>query len=158
MATQRVHPQAPREGVNQNLRLSAQGRAELIHRERPIEHYYNDSYNCTYGIGTLAHFGRCTQEELHRHVTPDQIAISMQQGIQHAERAIRTQVTRQHLTQEQFDALVSFVYNVGSGNAAGVLSDINAGRLGAAADRMMQFTSVTERDPNGARGWIATVA
>jgi lysozyme len=51
--------------ANETKRLSAAGWAALRTREHAVLHYYSDvANNCTYGIGTLAHHGPCTDEEL----------------------------------------------------------------------------------------------
>lgn len=60
--------------ANENMRLSEAGWAELRLRESAVMAYYNDQVNnCTYGVGTLAHTGPCTPEELRRPVTPSQV-------------------------------------------------------------------------------------
>jgi lysozyme len=48
------------------------------------------------------------------------------------------------VTQGQFDALVSFVYNIGSGNfsSSTVLKELNAGNTMAAADHMLDWCKV----------------
>src|ERR1700737_2015330 len=99
-----THPRHPHSPANQNLSLSNHGRNELVRREGLIRHYYNDSANnCTYGVGTLAHLGPCTPQELHTPVSNEQLVTSLQHGINIAESAVRRNVTRQHLSQQQFD-------------------------------------------------------
>jgi lysozyme len=60
---------------NSKLRTSAFAKARMRERENPIYRYYDDGGrpgrgNCTWGIGTLAHRGACTDEELKRSVGP----------------------------------------------------------------------------------------
>ncbi|WP_242540457.1 lysozyme inhibitor LprI family protein [Trinickia mobilis] len=51
--------------------MSHVGLTALRIRERAVLHYYNDiADNCTHGVGTLAHHGPCTEDELRRPVTP----------------------------------------------------------------------------------------
>ncbi|MBT0728177.1 hypothetical protein HGT73_12485 [Rosenbergiella australiborealis] len=60
-------------GINDSLPFSSSGYSQLRTREGVRYHYYNDlgprAGNCTWGIGTLAHFGICTEEELKRPVS-----------------------------------------------------------------------------------------
>jgi lysozyme len=55
---------------------------------------------------------------------------------------VQRQVSHQPLTQAQFDALVSYTFNMGAGGAMLVLRRIDAGDLAGAADAM-------ERNING---------
>lgn len=135
---------------NAEMSLSAIGLADLIRREGIVRHYYNDgAHNCTYGVGSLLHLGPCTAEESHMSVTDKQIVTTMHQGIDIAERAILRQVRHQTLTQEQFDALVSFTYNVGATRAHPVLGLIDAGSFDAAASRMRLYIRATMRGRDG---------
>jgi lysozyme len=144
-----VSPSPANGTVNQNFSLSHQGRSELVRREGLIRHYYNDSvHNCTYGVGTLAHLGPCTPEDLRSPVSDQLLATSLQRGINMSESAVRRNVTRQPLTQQQFDALVSFTYNVGPGGARNVLRQVNAGRFPSAVQTMMQYIHATVYGPN----------
>ncbi len=135
---------------NQDLSLSNDGRNQLIRREAIIRHYYNDAvHNCTYGVGTLAHLGPCTSQELLTPVSDDQLATGLQHGIGIAERAVRRNVRGHILTQQQFDALVSFTYNVGAGGARHVLRQVNTGHLSNAAGTMTRYSHATVYGPNG---------
>jgi hypothetical protein len=53
------------------------------------------------------------------------------------------------LTQAQFDALTSFVYNVGVGKAAKTLEFANADAFDEAVQEMDQFVNVSTKDKNG---------
>lgn len=109
---------------NMHLSMSAEARQRLRNREQ-VRGYYNDMGgsrgNCTYGIGILVHRGACTDEELQRPLSAAQVAASFASAINSAEGAVRRNVSRQPLTQEQFDALVSYVYNAGASGAARTL-------------------------------------
>ncbi|WP_206997464.1 lysozyme [Trinickia mobilis] len=126
-----------KQSPNAKLSMSAAGRLRLASRERLRLEYYNDGGknkgHCTYGYGTLVHRGVCTEEELTITVTNEMADASLTSRIRDAENAIRRNVT-QELNQEQFDALVSFVYNTGPTGAIAVFERLNAGEFEAAAD------------------------
>ncbi|WP_190287809.1 glycoside hydrolase family protein [Massilia sp. NR 4-1] len=124
---------------NTSLSMSAAARRRLRSRER-VRGYYNDMGgnrgNCTYGIGILVHRGPCTAADLRRPLTTAQVEISFATAIREAERAVKRKVTRQALTQEQFDALVSYTFNTGANGAACTLALVDRGRLQEAAVNM----------------------
>ena len=62
-----------------------------------------------------------------------------------AERAVQRQVSHQSLTQEQFDALVSFTFNLGASGAMLVLRRVDAGDLAGAADVMLRISGPAQR-------------
>lgn len=137
MATSR--PPAPSR-PNANLSMSPEARQRLrdpMH-ESSVRGYYNDGRgtrgHCTYGIGILAHRGPCTDEELRRPLTATQIEASFDTAVRTAESAVRRNVTRQALTQAQFDALVSYTYNAGPSGASRAYLRIDQGDLKGAAD------------------------
>jgi lysozyme len=135
---------------NQNLSMSADGLDALRRHEGVVQRYYNDAAgNCTYGVGTLVHTGRCTETEMGTPVTDEQINQSLQTRTENAARTVRNGVRNKPLTQQQFDALVSFVYNVGATGARNVLHTVNQGRLNAAANQIEQFVHITVRDAQG---------
>jgi lysozyme len=131
---------------NASLSLSAGARQRLRSREN-VRGYYNDMGgnrgNCTYGIGILAHRGACTEEELQRPLTPVQIETSFAMAVREAEGAVRRNVTHQALTQDQFDGLVSYVYNTGASGAARTLQLVDSGRLQEAAEVMSRNIRTT---------------
>jgi lysozyme len=114
--------------------------------------YYNDAPvngNCTWGIGTLAHLGPCTPEELARTVLPDQANAILQSRVREAERNVRSIVKRHELTQAQFDAAVSFAYNSSTLNTQQALSPANNGNMLAVAQKMMLNIMITPRNAAG---------
>jgi lysozyme len=133
---------------NANMSMSAAGRLRLASRERLKLEYYNDGGknkgHCTYGYGTLVHRGVCTEDELKIKVTVEMADASLNSRIREAESAIRRNVT-QALNQEQFDALVSFVYNNGPSGSSRVFDAINENTLDVAADRMEQRVTSTQK-------------
>ncbi|MFG1932134.1 lysozyme [Mycobacterium sp. NPDC048908] len=107
---------------------------------------YNDpGGHCTIGYGHLVHHGRCNGNE------PEDFkkGISQEQGLKLlagdadvAQRAVnqRVQVV---LTQYQFDALVSFVFNVGAGAFGGstLLRRLNQGEYNAVPSELMRWVN-----------------
>ena len=121
--------------------MSAAGLAALREREHAVLRYYNDvANNCTYGVGTLAHHGPCTADESQRPVTIADVNTQLQARVGTAVRAVRQRVHTRALTQDQFDALVSFTFNTGARGARQVLD---------AADAGADATVVSRRQVNG---------
>jgi lysozyme len=99
----------------------------------------------------LVHLGPCTAAELLRPVTPAGVDIQLAAGVLAAESAVRNRVTDHELTQEQFDALVSFTYNTGATGARETLEAANRGQLNEVARQMEQNIYVHPRDAHGRR-------
>lgn len=138
--------------ANERLHLSAAGRAALQQREGAVLRYYNDAAgNCTYGIGTLAHHGHCTGDELRRPVTQADVQRQLAARVAEAEAAVRRRVRTHQLTQQQFDSLVSFTFNTGAHRAAPVLDAAERGDNGAVSRLMHQYVYVHPRGANGRR-------
>lgn len=140
--------------ANSDKTLSEAGYAALRFNEGVVMHYYNDAPkhgNCTWGIGTLAHFGPCTQEELARTVLPEQANAVLRSRVSDAERAVKAVVTQHELTQAQFDAAVSFAYNSSRQNTIDALMPANSGNMKAVAGKMMLNVMITPRDSSGRR-------
>ena len=139
--------------ANETLRMSANGMSELRRRESVVLRYYNDSANnCTFGAGTLAHLGGCTADELSRTVTAAQVNASLAARVASAEATVRRRVTRHPLTQEQFDALVSFTFNAGATGARRTLDAADHGNNADVAANMTHHVFIHPRDANGRRG------
>ena len=87
---------------------------ELI---KKFENFRSESYKCPAGVWTIGygHTGKVKQGDK---VTEDQATRLLEQDVEIAEKIVATLV-KKPLRQQQFDALVSFVYNLGSGNFAG---------------------------------------
>jgi lysozyme len=124
------------------MRLSRAG-AELIARfEGFVPRPYNDAAgHATIAFGHLLHHGPVTAADRGRWGT-----ISLERGLtllsedaREAARAVERGV-RVPLTQEQFDALVSFVFNVGVGafGSSTLLRRLNAGDRAGAADELLR--------------------
>ncbi|KVX25468.1 lysozyme [Burkholderia ubonensis] len=138
--------------ANENMRLSQAGWTALRTREHAVMAYYNDvANNCTYGVGTLAHTGPCTPEELARPVTTAQVNAQLAARVGRAEAAVRRNVTTRELTQDQFDELVSYTYNAGDTGARAALQAANQNNDAGVVSHMNQRVYVHPRDANGRR-------
>ncbi|MYN00487.1 glycoside hydrolase family protein [Pseudoduganella sp. DS3] len=71
-------------------------------------------------------------------MSPDQVEAAFDLAVRSSERAVQRQVRHHPLTQAQFDALVSYTYNLGTGGAMMVLRRIDVGDLDGAADAMLR--------------------
>lgn len=114
--------------------------------------HYDDApigNNCTWGVGTLAHYGPCTAEELRRPVAASQVDAFLTERVQDAERAVRRIVRDHQLTQAQFDAAVSFAYNSTSFNTRQTLAPANQGDMTRVAANMARNVMVHPRDRDG---------
>ncbi|MET3132848.1 lysozyme [Oxalobacteraceae bacterium GrIS 1.11] len=118
------------------MQMSSVARLNMRQQEKPIMKYYDDMGpgrgNCSWGIGILEHRGPCSAAELARTVTEGQVESEFSSRVREAERTVERKVTAD-LTQKQFDALVSYTYNRGSGGAAPVYDLLNAGDFDGAA-------------------------
>ncbi|UEP28331.1 MULTISPECIES: glycoside hydrolase family protein [unclassified Burkholderia] len=138
--------------ANESMRLSETGWAELRRRESAVMAYYNDqANNCTYGVGTLAHTGPCTPEELRRPVTTTQVNAQLAARVRRAEAAVRRHVSTRQLTQVQFDELVSYTYNAGNTGALAALRSANQSDDAGVVSHMSQLVWIHPRDENGRR-------
>lgn len=123
--------------------MSTSARLQMRHREKTMMKYYDDGGpgrgNCTWGIGTKAHTGPCTSEELARKVTDADIERAFSSRLWEAERGVERNV-KVELTQAQFDALVSLAYNAGVPGSSDVFNLINAGDFEGAANKIANMT------------------
>ncbi len=112
---------------------------------------YNDPFNCTIGYGHLVHLGPCngdpSEEPFKNGITPEAALQLLRQKVLEYEQAVRVLVGVP-LNQCQFDALVSFTYNVGVGDArletglagSSLLELLNQGNYTAVPTEMARFT------------------
>jgi len=138
--------------ANETMRMSAVGMAALRQREGAVLRYYNDAAShCTYGVGTLAHHGPCTPDELRRPVSIVDVNTQLASRVRSAEDAVRQRVRNHQLTQAQFDALVSFTFNTGAAGARATLDAANRGAAREVATQLNSNVYVHPRDANGNR-------
>ncbi len=105
-------------GVN-NLTISQAGIDIIKEFEGFRQQLYNDvAGHCTIGYGTLVHRGNCngTESEEFRAGINDQRATELLMSEINSKAAVVNDAVNVTLNQNQFDALVSFVYNIGAGS------------------------------------------
>lgn len=120
--------------MNDDLTISDRGLALLTQCEGFSSHCYDDAAGyCTIGYGHLVHRGRtgtdASGEALFADGLSETRALELLRGdVAIAESAVKRCV-KQPLRQGAFDALVSFVYNVGEGAFTGstLLQYVNQG-------------------------------
>lgn len=133
--------------LNNSFRISKNG-IDLITK---FEGCRLKPYNCpaghaTVGIGHLIHKGPVNSKdiELFKDLTKNGAEELLSRDMINYETPVKTLVTYT-INQNQFDALVSFVYNLGSGTfqKSTMLKLINAGNLILAADEFLKYTKAT---------------
>jgi lysozyme len=126
------------------MRVSRAG-AELIAQfEGFVATPYDDAAgHATIGFGHLLHHGRVTSADRTRwgSISRERGLALLAEDARDAERAVE-QAVRVPLTQQQLDALVSFVFNVGAGafRSSTLLRRLNAGDRQAAADELLRWS------------------
>lgn len=134
------------------MNMSPDARARIRHTEKVVLKYYDDGGagkgHCTWGAGLLAHRGPCSKEELARKVTLVEVEAEFTKRLHDAERSVERNVNVP-LTQEQFDALVSYVYNNGSGGSVRLYEKVNANDFAGAAELISGSLHSRQKDKNG---------
>lgn len=126
--------------MGKNMVTSAQGIAAITQREGERLHVYKDSGGLnTIGVGHLL----TPLESYPNGITSAQSQALLKVDLQNAENAVNAQV-KVPLTQARFDALVSFVFNVGANTfkKSSVLTNANAGDFAGAARSMALYNKV----------------
>lgn len=136
----------PAAGHAQPASLSDRGAGFIARFEGCILHLYNDPVgHCTIGIGHLVHLGNCNGSE----PADFKHGINRSRAFQLLERDAGDVVqaihrfVRKPLNQHQFDALVSFGFNVGTGaiQNSGVTRAVNAGNFGQVPAKLMLWVN-----------------
>lgn len=128
--------------------MSSVGKLHLQNREKKMVRYYDDlgpgKGNCTMGYGHKVHKDPCTAAELATKVAEKEIMRSFDADLRDAENAVNRNV-KVSLTQEQFDALVSYTFNRGPGGAHKAFVLINAGDFTKAAAEISRHVTASDK-------------
>ena len=117
------------------------------------ELYDDAAGHCTIGFGHLVHHGRCDggePRELRRGVTRERALELLQEDAKAAADAVN-RVVEVPLSQPQFDALVSFVFNVGAGafGESTLLRMLNEGRYRDVPRQLDRWVKGEREDARG---------
>ena len=96
-------------------------------------------YQDSAGVWTNG-YGNTHNVDPHEAISQEQAEADLQSNVQWAALIVNARVTVE-LTQEEFDALVDFVFNVGSGNfeSSTLLKLLNQGNFAAAAEEFHKW-------------------
>jgi lysozyme len=126
------------------MRLSREGAELIAHFEGFVPRPYDDAAgHATIGFGHLLHHGCVTAADRGHWgtITRERGLELLAQDARDAERAV-AEAVKVPLSQEQFDALVSFTFNVGTGafRTSTLLRLLNAGDRAGAADELLRWS------------------
>jgi lysozyme len=129
------------------LTLSHRGEDFIVEFEGFSSKLYNDQAgHCTIGVGHLVHLGNCRKTEggLEKGITRAKAVALMRRDAASFIDSVASNV-KVPLTQEQFDALVSFAFNVGAGNfeTSTLLEKLNAGHPEQVPAQLKRWNKVT---------------
>lgn len=138
--------EAPPDHALAQMRLSAKGVRFIAQWEGFEPRLYNDPLgHCTIGYGHLVHRGRCNGSEPPNFKDGITRAEALELLHEDAARFVRcvNKGVRVRLNQHQFDALVSFSYNVGCAAFTGstLLRKLNQGRYDDVPAELMRWTN-----------------
>lgn len=106
-----------------------------------LEPYRDQAGFPTNGVG---HLLTGIDDPWHRKITLDEAKMLLREDLRMAERVIDRFVAVS-LNQNQYDALVSLVFNIGGGNfqSSTLLKKLNAGRFAEAAGQFKRWNKIT---------------
>lgn len=119
------------------MKRTSQAGVNLI---KSCEGFRNEAYLCPAKVWTIG-YGTTRNVQPGMTITESQGQELLQDDLVVFEKAINEQV-KVPLTQNQFDALVCFVYNVGQGNfkSSTLLKKLNAGEYSAVPEELQKWT------------------
>jgi lysozyme len=145
-----VSDKTKKKSINAGMNVSKDGKAAISKDEGFSAYPYDDQgKHCTVGTGILLSADPCTPQQKSTKYDVDQLNQTFHSRLHEAEGYVRHYVKDSSLTQDQFDALTSFVFNVGVGNAQETLSLANSGDHKEVADEMSKYVNVKTKDKNG---------
>jgi lysozyme len=126
------------------IEMSAAGLALL----KQSEGFRSKVYLDVNGLPTIGYGHRLLHpESFPNGISEEQATQILASDVREAEQAVR-RLARVPLAQGQFDALVDFCFNLGSGRLAAstLLADLNAGRYNAAAEQLLLWDHAGNRE------------
>lgn len=126
------------------MTLSDEGLEFLARHEGVRLKLYNDSEgHCTIGVGHLVHKGKCDGSEPKKFrdgLTRDEVMDLFRDDVSGFEAAVSNAITSR-INQHQFDALVSFAFNIGAAGfeGSGALARVNAKEYSKVPAEMMKW-------------------
>lgn len=129
------------------LKVSQRGLQEIAAHEGIVSSAYKDSVGVwTVGIGHTKNAGYPNPAKERREFSLDEIMGIFARDIEKFENRVRKAFTRK-LTQEQFDAAVSFDFNTGGIHRASWVRQFNAGNIVLAKKKFMDWRKPSEIIP-----------
>ena len=127
------------------MKIGAKGLALI----KGYEGFRAQAYLDTGNVPTIG-YGTTKGVKMGQTITKEQAEAFLVRDVQSAEKSV-TQLVKVKLTQDQFDALVSFTYNLGHGNFAGstLLSLLNQGNYPAVRTQLLRWNRDNGRIVDG---------
>lgn len=121
------------------MTTSDHGKMHIIRYEGFSSAPYRDAHGCSVGYGHWLHSGPCAASD--RHVTKAEAWEMFEKDISLRENLLR-KLVKVPLLQNEFDAMLGFMYNVGAGalRRSTLLKKLNAGDKRGAADEFLRWS------------------